>query len=56
MDNLKLVQPKEKSVAYTLPSLRHIIFLVVCDMVKYILKPILLFGVKHTDGSDSDSL
>ena len=56
MDNLKLVQPKEKSVAHTLSSLRHIILLVVCDMVKYILKPVLLFGVKHTDGSDSDAL
>ena len=56
MDNLKLVQPKEKSVAHTLPSLRHIILLVVCNMVKYVLKPVLLFGVKYTDGSDSDSL
>lgn len=56
MDNLKLVQPKEKSVVHTSPSLRHIILLVVCDMVKYILKPVLLFGVKYTDGSDGNSL
>ena len=56
MDNLKLVQPKEKSVVHTSPSLRHMIFLVVCDMVKYILKPALLFGVKHTDGSDGNPL
>ena len=53
---LKLVQPKEKSVAHTLSSLRHIILPIVCDMVKHVLQPVKLSAVQYADSGNGDIL
>ena len=41
---------------HTVTSFRHIILLVVCDVVKYVLQPVQLLAVQYTDGGNGNVL
>ena len=52
----KWCSQKRKSAVHTVTSLRHIILLVVCDVVKYVLQPVQLLAVQYTDGGNGNVL